>query len=323
MIRALCRIQATQEGPMALGLLEETTVRLVAGIDFSGLVANVGDVGELRAALALHAADGESIPLSRLGQGHGEGLPRLIAPVDHQECWGAGCTYRVDEEALDQMKAERPLYASAYLADRPMLFYKGSARSVAGPGDPIACRVGAERTIPEAELTLLLAPSGSILAFALGNDVTALDLEQNNPLYQPQAKVFDGGVALGPWWTLADTAWPGVTAPFTCVVRRSGATVLEQRIDPARLVRRLDGLAQWLFEAASFPEGAVLMTGGGAAVPTGFALLAGDEVLIAHPVLGELRNPVRPHRPSPLLVRGERSSRPASASLLPILALPT
>ena len=90
-------------------------------------------------------------------------------------------------------------------------------------------------------------------------------------------------------------------SPFTCVVRRSGTTVLEQRIDPERLVRRLEDLATWLFEAASFPDGAVLMTGGGAAVPAGFALSGGDLVIIAHPDLGELRNPVlsRPE-PSPL-----------------------
>jgi 2-dehydro-3-deoxy-D-arabinonate dehydratase len=300
MIRALCRVQATQGGTASLGLVDEKTARLIPGVDLSGLITNVTDLTELRAALAELAADGESIPLAHLQQGTGTGWPRLIVPVDHQECWGAGCTYRLDEPALDQMKADRPLYASAYLADRPMLFYKGSARSVAGPGDPIACRVGAERTIPEAELTLLLAPSGSILAFTLGNDVTALDLEQNNPLYQPQAKVFDGGAALGPWWTLADTAGLGATAPFICLVRRSGATVLEQSIDPSRLVRRLEDLANWLFEAASFPNGAVLMTGGGAAVPVDFALSRGDEVLITHPVLGKLRNPVSPRRQSPI-----------------------
>jgi 2-dehydro-3-deoxy-D-arabinonate dehydratase len=304
MIRALCRVQANQGGPTSLGLLDDSTVRLVPGVDLTELIANVGAITELRAALAKLAADGESIPITLLEHGNGAGWPRLIAPVDHQECWGAGCTYRVAEQALDQMKSDRPLYASAYAAERPMLFYKGSARSVAGPGDPIACRVGALRTIPEAELTLLLAPSGSILAFALGNDVTALDLEQTNPLYQPQAKVFDGGVALGPWWTLADTAGPGATAPFTCVVRRSGATVLEQIIDPSRLVRRMEDLANWLFEAASFPHGAVLMTGGGAAVPPGFALSVGDEVLIAHPVLGELRNPVLPRRGVKLSVDG-------------------
>jgi 2-dehydro-3-deoxy-D-arabinonate dehydratase len=299
MIRALCRVQAIKGGPASLGLLDASTVRLIPGVDLSWLIANVNDITELRAALAELAADGESIPLALLEHGNGTGWPRLIAPVDDQECWGAGCTYRVAEQALDQMKADRPLYASAYAAERPMLFYKGRARSVAGPGAPIACRVGALRTIPEAELTLLLAPSSSILAFALGNDVTALDLEQNNPLYQPHAKVVDGGVALGPWWTLADTVGPGVTAPFTCVVRRSGTTVLAQRIDPARLVRRLEDLAQWLFEAASFPFGAVLMTGGGAAVPADFALSHGDEVSITHPLLGKLSNPVRPHRLSP------------------------
>jgi 2-dehydro-3-deoxy-D-arabinonate dehydratase len=309
MIRALCRIETSQRGPASLGLLDESIVRLIPGVDLRGLIAKVRDITELRTALADLAADGESIPLALLEQGNCEGWPRLIAPVDHQECWGAGCTYRVDEQGLEQMKAQRPLYASAYRSNRPMLFYKGSARSVAGPGEPIACRVAAERTIPEAELTMLLAPSGSILAFGLGNDVTAVDLEQENPLYQPQAKVFDGGVALGPWWTLADTAGPGATAAFSCVVRRSGAMVLEQHIDPARLVRRLEDLAQWLFEAASFPYGAVLMTGGGASVPPGLALKGGDEVIIAHPVLGELRNPVIPQQRAPVSPGAERESQ--------------
>jgi 2-dehydro-3-deoxy-D-arabinonate dehydratase len=292
MIRAVCRIELTDGGPASLGLVEAEGVRVLPGLDLSGLVAGVADTKQLRAALDVYAADGELIPTAIPKHQRGKGQPRLLAPVDQQECWGAGCTYKVADKDLEVMRAERPLYAATYEADRPMLFFKGNARSVIGPGGSIACRVRAERTIPEAELALLLAPSGSILAFTLANDVTALDLEQRNSLYQPQAKVFDGGVSLGPWWTLADTAGDAATVPFTCVVERSGRTVLEQRIDPSRLIRRLEDLAGWLFEATSFPNGVVLMTGGGAAIPPGFAMAGGDEVVIAHPVLGELRNPV-------------------------------
>ena len=292
MIRAVCRIALTDGGPTALGLIESAGARVLPGLDLSGLIAGVADTKQLWAALDEYTADGELIPIGVLEQGRSKGQRRLLAPVDRQECWGAGCTYRVAEEDLPEMRAERPLYASTYEADRPMLFFKGNAQSVVGPGGSIARRVRAERTIPEAELAVLLAPSGSILAYALANDVTALDLEQRNSLYQPQAKVFDGGVSLGPWWTLADDAGATAMTPFTCVVERSGHTVLEQHIDPTRLVRRLEDLAGWLFEATSFPHGAVLMTGGGAAVPPGFALAGGDEVIIAHPVLGELRNSV-------------------------------
>jgi 2-dehydro-3-deoxy-D-arabinonate dehydratase len=292
MIRAVCRIELTDGGPASLGLVEAEGVRVVPGLGLSRLLTGIADTKQLRALLNEHAADGELIPMAILERGRGTGRPRLLAPVDQQECWGAGCTYKIVEKDLEVMRVERPLYAATYEADRPMLFFKGNARSVVGPGGSIACRVRAERTIPEAELALLLAPSGSILAFTLANDVTALDLEQRNSLYQPQAKVFDGSVSLGPWWALADTTGDPTTVPFTCVVERSGRTVLEQRIDPGRLVRRLEDLAHWLFEATSFPHGVVLMTGGGAAVPPGFALAGGDEVIIAHPVLGELRNPV-------------------------------
>ena len=298
MIRALCRIQPAGGPAATLGLVEAAGVRLVPGLDLSGLIAGVANPSQLRAALDEFATDGEIIPTARLAADAGADRTPPARAGGPAGMLGAGCTYRVAEEDLPEMRARRPLYASTYEADRPMLFFKGNARSVVGPGGSIACRVGAERTIPEAELAVLLAPSGSILAFALGNDVTALDLEQQNPLYQPQAKVFDGGASLGPWWTPADTAGTAATDPFTCVVVRSGETVLEQRIDPKRLVRRLEDLAAWLFEAASFPDGAVLMTGGGAAVPPGFALALGDEVVIAHPVLGELRNPVRTRRPT-------------------------
>ena len=213
MIRALCRVERTEGGPVSLGLVEAEGVRVVPGLDLSGLLTGVADTKQLRAELDEHAADGELIPMAIVERGRGMGLPHLLAPVDQQECWGAGCTYKVGEKDLEVMRVERPLYAATYEADRPMLFFKGNARAVVGPGGSIACRVRAERTIPEAELALLLAPSGSILAFTLANDVTALDLEQRNSLYQPQAKVFDGGVALGPWWTLADAAGDSSDGP--------------------------------------------------------------------------------------------------------------
>jgi 2-dehydro-3-deoxy-D-arabinonate dehydratase len=216
----------------------------------------------------------------------------LLAPVDRQECWGAGCTYRIDD-GLSQMRKTRPLYAAIYEAERPMLFFKGNTLRVAGPGDSIACRRGARQTIPEAELAVLFSPTGQPVAYAMSNDVTALDLEQANPLYQPQAKIFDGSMALGPWWTPLAIAPDALTTTFSCEVLRDGATVLRQQIDPGRMIRNVEELGKRLFEATSFPSGVVLMTGGGASVPSGFALAGGDTVVITHPQLGELRNQVR------------------------------
>jgi len=218
--------------------------------------------------------------------------PRWLAPVDRQECWGAGCTYRVDQEGLERMRVDRPPYAAVYEADRPLLFFKSTAERVVGHGGHISPRPAAERTIPEAELAVLFGPSGQVLAFSLANDVTALDLEQANPLYQPQAKIFEGSTVLGPWWTPAAWVPDVMQTPFGCRVERHGRVVVRQTIDPSRLVRTLDELSAVLFEGLAHPWGAVLMTGGGAAVPEGFGLEIGDHVMIKHPLLGDLRNDV-------------------------------
>ena len=298
MIRGLGRLHLPGSGSHA-ALIDESAVRPLPGRSLADLLSDAEDAGALRAEVDRAAANSASpIPMGELAPAPDPDRPHLLAPVDRQECWGAGCTYLLDDEALARMRADRPLYANTYEGDRPMLFFKSSAPAVSGPGAPIRCRAGSSQTIPEAELAVLLSTAGAVLGYALGNDVTALDLERRNPLYQPQAKVFDGSAALGPWWTLADAVPDTPTRSLRCEVARGGRPVLEQRIDPSRLARRLDELSGWLFEAADFPAGVVLMTGGGAAVPEGFALEPGDEVLIAHPDLGALRNPVdRPRRP--------------------------
>ncbi|WP_435011809.1 fumarylacetoacetate hydrolase family protein (plasmid) [Tundrisphaera lichenicola] len=305
MIRGLGRLHLPGVGPLA-AVIEESTVRPLPGRSLADLLSAAEDAGALRAGIDRAAAESAApIPMEELAPAPDPDRPHLLAPVDRQECWGAGCTYLQNDEALGRMRADRPLYADTYEADRPMLFFKGVASVVSGPGAPICCRPGSAQTIPEAELTVLLGPTGVVLGFTLGNDVTALDLERRNPLYQPQAKVFAGSAALGPWWILADAVPDIPNRTLSCEVTRGGRRVLEQRIDPSRLVRRLDELSGWLFEAADFPAGVVLMTGGGAAVPEGFALEPGDEVLIAHPNLGVLHNPVdRPRRPSHLPGRG-------------------
>ena len=303
-IRGLSRLYLPDHGERLGVVTSNVTSKAVAGGEIRvDLASSYVDLG---AVLASHpeakAFEDEIAAMCDRAETvvHGSSLastpnpqqPHLLAPVGRQECWGAGCTYRVDD-GLSQMRKKRPLYAAIYEADRPMLFFKGNAFRVAGPGDSIACRRGARQTIPEAELAVLFSPTGQPVAYAMSNDVTALDLEQANPLYQPQAKTFDGCVALGPWWTLLAVAPDALTTTFSCEVLRDGATVLRQQIDPGRMVRSVEELGRRLFEATSFPHGVVLMTGGGASVPSGFTLAQGDTVVITHPQLGELRNQVR------------------------------
>ena len=292
-IRGLGRLHVPGHGT-CLGVVTDEDIRVDLSTGCTGLAAMLsrypGREAFQEAITALCNRAGTVIDRDTICCEPIEAKPHLLSPADQQECWGAGCTYQVDN--LEKMRRGRPLYAAAYEADRPMLFFKSSAFRVAGPSQPIACHRESRQTIPEAELALLLSPTGEVLAYAMANDVTALDIEQANSLYQPQAKIFDGSCALGPWWTPVALAPDALTTPFTCMVSRQGKTVLQQQVDPGRMTRGVDELAGWLYQSASFPQGAVLMTGGGASVPEGFTLLEGDTVEIAHPQLGELRNQV-------------------------------
>jgi len=292
-VRGLARLHVPGHGTR-LGAVTDQDIHVDLSTDCGGLSAllsrNTAADDFEKAVLSLHDRAETVIRRSELSPATEEAKPHLLSPADEQECWGAGCTYHVDN--LEKMRRARPLYAAAYEADRPLLFFKASAFRVAGPSDSIACRRDSGQTIPEAELAVLLSPTGEAVAYAMGNDVTALDVERSNSLYQPQAKIFDGSAALGPWWTPASMAPEALTTPFTCIVTRQGKTVLKQEIDPGRMTRGVDELAQWLYRSASFPDGAVLMTGGGASVPEGFTLREGDAVKIDHPRLGELRNVV-------------------------------
>jgi 2-dehydro-3-deoxy-D-arabinonate dehydratase len=265
----------------------------VESVSLASLVATCDSAGQLRDALnRLAAASTHTVAWDDLSV-HGEvGTPYLLAPIDEQQCWGAGCTYAMDAKSEAQLAETRPLYAAAYRNARPLLFFKSSAEKVIGTGGAIGLRRGAQQTIPEAELAVLFAPNGRPLAYGMGNDVTGLDLEMENPLYQPQAKVFDGSAAVGPWWKLAEDDAPIPLDPFTCTVLRNGSEVLSQTIQPKGLRRDITELAARLMESNSFPRGVVLFTGGGASVPEGFTLESGDTVVIHHPTFGTLRNSV-------------------------------
>ncbi len=260
------------DGTWHVALLESTLAQVLRNIDESS------DIRSVLATLAECATPLDDTPNS----------PKWLAPVDLQECWGAGATYRVEPADLETMRRDRPPYAAAYEADRPLLFFKAAPGRVAPPDTWIAIRPRSRQTIPEAEIAILISPGGHVVAATLANDVTALDLELENSLYQPQAKVFDHSLALGPYWNFGDSLADILGTPFTCRVQRSGETVLEQTVDPARLTRSTDVLAAYLSEATTFHDGAVLLTGGGASVPPGFALAEGDQIVMEHPLLGTL-----------------------------------
>jgi len=218
-----------------------------------------------------------------------------LAPIEGQEIWAAGVTYMRSKTArMDESKSSGggDFYDRVYSAPRPELFYKGSAHRVAGPGSPIRIRKDSRWNVPEPELTLLIAATGRITGFTIGNDVSSRDIEGENPLYLPQAKVYDGSAALGPCLLLADAPLPIDTA-IEIEILRGGTIAFTGRTEISRIKREFTSLAEYLFRECSFPAGCFLMTGTGIVPPDSFTLAAGDEVAITIAPIGTLTNPVQ------------------------------
>jgi 2-dehydro-3-deoxy-D-arabinonate dehydratase len=220
-------------------------------------------------------------------------LPPLLAPLDDDtEVWAAGVTYEVSREARMAESTEATIYAKVYGATRPELFFKAVGWRVAGPGRPIGVREDSTWDVPEPELAVVCDAGGAIAAYTIANDVSSRSIEGENPLYLPQAKVFRGSCALGPWLRLADTVPDPYRLAIGVRIDRDGATRWSGQTSTARLHRKLDELVAYLYRADVFPRGAVLATGTSAVPGDDVTLQQGDEVTIDVAGIGSLTNPV-------------------------------
>lgn len=218
----------------------------------------------------------------------------LLPPIGSQEVWAAGVTYYRSRDARMEESKDAgggSFYDRVYSAARPELFFKATAHRVVGPGAKVAIRSDASWSVPEPELVLFITPGGKIAGYTIGNDMSSRDIEGENPLYLPQAKVYDRSCALGPCLLLSDEPLPATTE-ITIEIRRdrkaafSGATTLKE------LKRTPDELARYLYHSSSFPYGSFLFTGTGIVPPDSFTLQQGDEIHITVPPIGTLSNVV-------------------------------
>jgi 2-dehydro-3-deoxy-D-arabinonate dehydratase len=211
----------------------------------------------------------------------GGGMPvsgKLAAPIDPtQEVWAAGVTYQRSREARREESATGDLYDHVYDAARPELFFKSLGWRVTGSGDPIRVRADSGWNVPEPELVLVINSHSEIVGYCAGNDVSSRDIEGANPLYLPQAKVYDGSCALGEGIYLCP-AEEIVDVPIWMVVRREGQILYDEWASTASLKRGLKELVDYLTRELEFPQGVFLMTGT-CLVPGGdFNLQPGDQV---------------------------------------------
>jgi 2-dehydro-3-deoxy-D-arabinonate dehydratase len=182
-------------------------------------------------------------------------------------------------------------YDRVYHAKRPELFFKATAHRVVGTGAKVAIRSDASWSVPEPELTLYITPAGKIAGYTIGNDMSSRDIEGENPLYLPQAKVYDRSCALGPCLLVSREALPLATA-IAIEIRRSGEAAFSGTTTLAEMKREPEALIEYLYRDNSFPNGCFLMTGTGVVPPDSFTLQAGDEIRITIAPIGTLVNTV-------------------------------
>jgi 2-dehydro-3-deoxy-D-arabinonate dehydratase len=282
----LCKVRY-EDGGAQVGLLEDNNVRLL-GLADDGAAVSLSDL--------LHTADPKSA-VERLLHPQSAVVPlekvRLLAPLDRQEVWAAGVTYKRSREAREResVGAAR-FYDLVYSAARPELFFKATVNRVVGPGDAVRIRRDSKWSVPEPEVALVLSPDLRLVGYTIGNDMSARDIEGENPLYLPQAKVYDACCALGPAITLAHALPPLDEVSIHLSIGRAGNTAFEGTTSLLAMARSFEDLIAWLAKENHFPHGVILLTGTGIVPPDHFSLAQGDLVSIEVTGIGKLVNSV-------------------------------
>lgn len=275
------------DGSVRVASVEDQTVKLL-NLSRSGTIHCLGDI--LReddpVALARLLIDEAAGPLPA-------GAVRFLAPIDSQEVWAAGVTYKRSQIArMEESESGASHYDKVYTAPRPELFFKGNARRTSGPGEPVRVRADSRWTVPEPEFTLVVSPKGKLVGYTVGNDMSARDIEGENPLYLPQAKVYNQCCALGPCILLADQPLDRDSTKVILTIHRSGREAFKGETHLGMIVRTWDELIGWLTRENDIPDGAFLLTGTGVVPPDDFTLEDGDSVSIEITGIGTLTNPV-------------------------------
>jgi 2-dehydro-3-deoxy-D-arabinonate dehydratase len=280
----LARIRLPSGGS-TIGLLEESHVIPAPASSHYQTLTDIFETEDPRdTALFLFSDRSASISVDEV---------RLLAPLDQHEVWAAGVTYRRSRSArMEESEDAETFYDKVYGADRPELFFKASPHRVAGPDQAVRIRQDAVWNVPEPELALVLDSRLRLVGFTIGNDMSSRDIEGENPLYLPQAKIYDQSCALGPSITLVDAMPPAEEIGISLVVRRKLVPVFEGQTSISHMARSFDNLIEYLGRDNTFPQGVILLTGTGIVPDREFTLQPGDKIEIAIDGIGTLSNHV-------------------------------
>ena len=213
------------------------------------------------------------------------------APLVPAEVWAAGVTYRVSESAREAESTMPDMYRDVYDADRPEIFFKATPSRTVGPGEPVGIRADSAWDVPEPELGLVFIGE-KIVGYTIGNDMSSREIEGANPLYLPQAKIYDRCCAIGPCVASTETVEDPLDLELSMEIERDGAVVFDDSTSTSELVRDPTELAEYYTRHNVVQTGSVLLTGTGLVPPDDFTLEAGDEVSITVEEIGTLRNVV-------------------------------
>jgi 2-dehydro-3-deoxy-D-arabinonate dehydratase len=283
----LCRFVSVHQPLASIGLVTDADPHQVIDLSSAG-VASLTALLEVH-SLSAHLNHLMQKPLRRLPLGE----VRLLAPVESQEVWAAGVTYLRSKTArMEESDFSATAYDRVYSADRPEIFFKSLGEKVVGPGQSVGIRSDAKWNVPEPELALVLNSRGELVGYTAGNDMSSRDIEGENLLYLPQAKVYRASCALGPFVRVGMSEAEARTWAIRVSIVRSGATVFHGETSVGQIKRTFDELAAWLGRSQQFPKGVVLLTGTGVVPPNEFTLAPGDVVQIEISGVGTLTNPV-------------------------------
>jgi 2-dehydro-3-deoxy-D-arabinonate dehydratase len=242
----------------------------------------------------IRIAEMEGCPVAKVAQrlavAHREPAEPAI-PLIPREVWACGCTYEASSSFRDAEHGTREgFYAHVYREPRPEIFFKGTARVCVGPNTVIGLRADAKFTAPEPELALILGSRGTVVGYTIANDVSAWDIERENPLYLPQSKVYTACCSLGPYIVTADEIPDPYSLEMRCTIRRGDNVLFDGSVSTSKIHRKFDTLIEYLLRANPVPAGSVLLTGTGIIVTEESALQPGDVVTIEVPGIGTLTN---------------------------------
>lgn len=265
------------------------------GAVIDGSVLDLSSAGVASLAAVLDSPDpaatvraarpgGECVPLAEVV---------LLPPVERQEVWAAGVTYLRSKSArMEESDFSAAAYDHVYEAARPEIFFKALAEKVVGPGDGVGIRDDARWNVPEPELAMVMNAHRDVVGFTIGNDMSSRDIEGENLLYLPQAKIYDRSCSLGPWIVLGCDEREARGWTIAITIERAGRAVFsgETRVD--QIKRPFAELVEYLWRSQSFPHGVVLLTGTGVVPDESFTLAPDDRVTIKVDGIGTLDNRV-------------------------------